>query len=141
MDNRLLPLVLLALLPACAAGSEYRDLTGPAESFNFNFSGEEMKFTLYAYDAAGLEYSIERVDDPGTINRFEIVNDNWNITAYVDGKIYQFGPCETVRFYLDYSDDDKLISFRDKQTNEIDFEADLQYERYKLRYYNIVEEE
>ncbi|GEM_PF-2394711 len=142
MDNCLLPLVLLALLPACAAGSEYRDLTGPVESFNFNFSGEEMEFSLYAYDTIGLKYSIEKVDSPGTITSLQIVNDNWNFTIWINGMLcHQFGQCETIRFYLDASDDDKLISFRDKLTNEIDFEADLEYEKYKLRYYNIVEEE
>lgn len=136
------PVVLLALLPVCAAGSEYRDLTGPAENFNFSFSGEEMKLSLYAYDTIGLKYSIERVDELGTITSLQIANDNWNVTIWINGMLYhQFGQCETIIFNLDASDDDKPISFRDKITNDIDFEADVNDEKYKLQYYNIVEEE
>lgn len=130
----IIPIVLLAYFSGCAAGSSYFDLTAPVENFAYNFSSEEMKLDLYIYDASGLKYSIDQVDDPGTIKSFQIVNSEWNVTAYVDGKMLEFGPSKKVRFVIKQSND-KVISFsKGRLATHIDFSADADDAEYKLQY-------
>ena len=130
----IIPIVLLVCLSGCAAASSSFDLTAPVENFAYSFSSEEMKLTLYVYDASGLKYSIERRDDPGTIKSFEIVSNEWNVTAYVDGKMLEIGPSKEVRFEIQQSND-KVISFnKDRLATYIDFSADADDAEYKLHY-------
>jgi hypothetical protein len=128
-----MPIALLFFLSGVAASSSF-DVTAPVANFAYSFSSEEMKLTLYVYDASGLKYSIERRDDPGTIKSFEIISNEWNVTAYVDGKMLEFGPSKKIEFEIQPLND-KAISFnKNRLAAYVYFSANDDGEEYKLHY-------
>jgi hypothetical protein len=128
-----MPIVLLVFSSGVSAASSF-DVTAPVENFAYFFSGEEMRLTLYVYDESGLKYSIERRDDPGTINSFEIVSNEWNITAYIDGKIMEIGPSKKVEFEIQPLSDEVISFNKDRQATYVHFLASEDDEDYKLHY-------